>query len=249
MNTEQLKLLRRFQKMLAAQAAHIDAMVSKTKAFALEEPHGKQIVELYNQIESTFEDLVPVFDYVSASYQGGTGETFYTINTVRGWIGSALAVLEAEIESIDIGTPTSVTQKKDFSFVGDKRLQGILDRDYEDIQKSLVTASYKSAMILAGGAIEALLLDALQKNAGAAVGASKADKKKQLEEWDLHTLIEVALELGVVKPSVNKLSHSVRSFRNLVHPGVELRNNLTIGREEANIAFEILNMVQRDLKP
>jgi hypothetical protein len=37
--------------------------------------------------------------------------------------------------------------------------------------------------------------------------------------------------------------------RNLVHPGNELRQKLAFGHEEARIALEVLNMVDRELTP
>ncbi len=45
----------------------------------------------------------------------------------------------------------------------------------------------------------------------------------------------------------DKLSHSVRQYRNLIDPGNELRQQLLFGHEEARIALEILNMVDREL--
>jgi hypothetical protein len=39
----------------------------------------------------------------------------------------------------------------------------------------------------------------------------------------------------------------VREYRNLIHPGNELRSKLTVGAEEARIAIEILNLIDREL--
>lgn len=43
-------------------------------------------------------------------------------------------------------------------------------------------------------------------------------------------------------------AHSVREYRNLVHPGREVRENLSFGREEAAIALEVLRILVRDLR-
>jgi len=64
--------------------------------------------------------------------------------------------------------------------------------------------------------------------------------------WDLSNLIDVAVELSLVFAGVEKLSHSIREYGNLVHPGNELRNKLCFDAEEATIAIEVLNIVQRD---
>ena len=105
-------------------------------------------------------------------------------------------------------------------------------------------------VVLSGGAIETILLDLLQHNQSAAMGASKAPKgKPDIARWDLSDLVNVAVELNLVSASVEKLSHSVREYRNLIHPGNELRNKLVFNAEEAKIALEVLHIVHRDLFP
>jgi hypothetical protein len=79
------------------------------------------------------------------------------------------------------------------------------------------------------------------------LGAAKAPKgKSDITTWDLGHVINVSVELGLVSSSIDKLSHSVREYRNLIHPGNEMRNRLTFDTEEARIALEVLNMVHRD---
>lgn len=60
-------------------------------------------------------------------------------------------------------------------------------------------------------------------------------------------LINVAVELKLVSAGVEKLSHPIREFRNLIHPGNEIRNDLQFGQEEARIALEGINIVHRNL--
>jgi hypothetical protein len=95
--------------------------------------------------------------------------------------------------------------------------------------------------------MEAILLDRLSLDVASSVSATSAPKKADLTRWDLSDLIKVAVELKLVYSSVEKLSHSVREYRNLIHPGNELRNKLTVGAEEARIAIEILNLIDREL--
>jgi hypothetical protein len=102
-------------------------------------------------------------------------------------------------------------------------------------------------IILSGGAIEAILLDLLLNNPGAQEAQSAPKGKPDLSRWDLNDLIKVAIELELVTGTVEKLSHPVRDYRNLVHPGNELRSKLAVDREEARIAIEVLNSLHRDL--
>ena len=102
-------------------------------------------------------------------------------------------------------------------------------------------------MILCGGAIEAILTDLIATHKSRAKSAKSAPNKPDITHWDLSDLINVVVELDLISSGVEKLSHSLREYRNLVHPGNEIRKGLTFDAEEARIAVELLNIVHRDL--
>jgi hypothetical protein len=138
----------------------------------------------------------------------------------------------------------------DFSFVKNYRLRRIAERDYSELHNVRSIQAVKSRLVLAGGLIEALLLDALQSHEPGArrcPGAAKW-REKDLDEWPLPTLIDVAVELELIGATTRKFSDAVRDLRNLVHPGKEIRENFSFGQEEANIADQVLEIVIRDLK-
>lgn len=87
----------------------------------------------------------------------------------------------------------------------------------------------------------------LKSDEANARSTKSSPKEPDIMKWDFSQLIEVAVELKLVSSSVQKLSHSLREYRNLVHPGNELRNKLRFDSEEAKIAIEVLNIVHRDL--
>lgn len=173
---------------------------------------------------------------------------YYPSTPLKISIGMNLAILKAKL-SLEI--KETAVESKDFSFIKNADIRLILERDYKDIHKNLLLGSWKSAIILSGGSIEALLLDTLQENKPSALNSQKAptykSKKNRIEKWDLSELIDVAADLKLVNLGASKLSHSLREYRNLVHPGVELKSSLKVEPEEAKIAFEILNLVIRDL--
>jgi len=138
----------------------------------------------------------------------------------------------------------------DFSFVKNDQLRRIVGRDYSELQNVKSVRALKSGLVLAGGLIEALLLDALQSDEPRAQNSSKGGnyKGKDLDEWPLSTLIDVAVDLGLIGQTTRKFSDAVRDLRNLVHPGKEIRENFSFGQEEANIADQVLEVVIRDLK-
>ena len=72
-------------------------------------------------------------------------------------------------------------------------------------------------------------------------------KVPDIRNWDLVHLIVVAVGLRLINPGVERLSHSIREYRYLVHPIVEIKTALRVDAEEAKIAVEVLNMIHREL--
>lgn len=199
------------------------------------------MIEDITKIKYQFPDLVP-----SVNLDSLGDSDFYSINGLKAIIASILGRIEPELADVQ---DTPVTEKKEFIFIQNSKLREIIERDYQEIQRAFVAQCWKSVLILAGGLIEAILLDGLGQISDLALASTKAPKNSDLSKWDLSTLIEVSVELKLVTAGVEKLSHPIREFRNLVHPGYELRKKLTYGREEARIGWEVLNMIHRDLKP
>jgi hypothetical protein len=139
-------------------------------------------------------------------------------------------------------------EARDFGFVRDSRLKAIVERDYRDIQLNRATGGWKPVIILCGSTIEAILLDLLKTDLTRAISAPSAPpKKKDLDDWDLSELISVSTELGLVDAGLSKFSGAVRQYRNLVHPGREIAGQLKCDREEAEIAANVLDILQRHL--
>lgn len=168
------------------------------------------------------------------------------LRVIRSYLAAALARLKIEI---DQPTSTPVTEHKDFTFVTDQAIRSILERDYQEIQRAFIAKCWKSVIILTGGAVEAILTDLLLTHNSQAKSSSKAPKSVDIRKWSLNDLIEVAVDLKLVSAGIEKLSHSLREYRNLIHPGNEVRSNLVFDAEEAKIALEVLNILHRDLSP
>jgi len=141
----------------------------------------------------------------------------------------------------------------DFSFVSNKKLRESIDRDFAELQLAKKASASKTRLILSGGLVEALLLDALERNKDKALKATAAEKDskgklKSLDDWTLSTLINVAAELSLISDGSAKLSGVIRDFRNLVHAGKERRGDYVIGSHEAEAAEAGLSAVIRDLQ-
>lgn len=187
--------------------------------------------------------VLPAFD--AEQLRGRWSPVFgrYDASLVRTWLNSAIGSVEAAREH---GRSQPAIEPMDFRFIQDQRLRVVLERDSLELQQVFAAGRWKSSIILSGGVIEGILTDLLM-NRPEAFRAAGAPKKNDITRWTLDELIRVALELNSVNGAVGRLSHSVREYRNLVHPGREIRENLRFGREEATIAVEVLRILVREL--
>ncbi|GEM_PF-1804735 len=172
-------------------------------------------------------------------------DRYYHSAGVLANIARNIAKLKTKMERTAAASPA--IEVKDFTFINNTELKTILDRDYVEIQRSIIVGNWKSAIILSGGSIEAILLDLLVEDEGVARGSAKAPKEQDLNKWVLNDLIEVAVDTEQVGTEIARLSHSVREYRNLIHPGLELRGTLRVQPEEARIALDVVNILVRDL--
>ncbi len=197
-------------------------------------------------IEKGFPDILPSFHPKNFfSHDAGRGE-WYRLHALRLYVSAAVGRLKGAIEESDTAP---VTQKRAFSYVKDAAVRAIVVRDYDELQRAYVAKCWKAVIILCGGSLEAILLDLLKQNESTAKAATRAPQQSDLTKWDLSNLIDVAVELKLVGAGIEKLSHSVREYRNLVHPGVEVRSGLSFDQEEARIAIEVLHLLDRELTP
>ncbi len=244
MNEEQLKKLRGYYHSLLGQQRVWDDSAQRGVVPAAE---VQMLEDELRRINSDFPSLVPQFDRrVVFSHNGAHVEPLYGVAPIRSFIATAVARLKVEID-IPEGGP--VTEHREFSFIKNTELRAILERDYSEIQRAYIAKCWKSVIILSGSAIEAILTDQLLQILIEARASTRAPKEPDISKWDLADLIEVAVERKIVTSGAEKLSHPIREYRNLVHPGNEIRRKLTFGAEEAKIAVEVLHILHRDLSP
>lgn len=240
MNEMQLKRLRQFyhsffeQQKVFNNLTHADqypvrVLAGELKIFQEEYP---ALLPIFNQDE-----------YLKSEYRGSEN---YSLDGIRAYLAMAIGRIRV---IIDQPSSTPITEKREFTFINDAQLREIIERDFSEIQRSFISECWKSVIILCGGAIEAILTDLIIANETQAIASAKAPDKADITRWDLSDLINVAVDLKLVSAGVEKLSHPIREYRNLVHPGKEIRSELTFDAEEAKIALEVLNIVYRDLRP
>ncbi len=146
----------------------------------------------------------------------------------------------------------------ELTFVTEADLRTELQIDIGRINRALANGEWKAATVLAGSAVEALLLWALNQRTPAEIASAIAElgMNKKLDpsllesrEWDLHGYIQVAEKLGVIKPDTATAARLAKDFRNLIHPGRALRLAQKCDRGTALSAVAGMELVVRDLTP
>lgn len=144
------------------------------------------------------------------------------------------------------------------NFITDPDLRTNLRNDIGAINVALSNGEWKPATILAGATIEALLLWDLQnRRAPASVAAAippllasgtlHQQPPANLDQWNLHQLIEVSTHLGTLQPATVIEARLAKDFRNLIHPGRTQRLGQICDRGTALASVAALEHVVRDL--
>jgi hypothetical protein len=129
-------------------------------------------------------------------------------------------------------------------FVEDAELRHILARDYAELKKLLDVGAHKSAIVLSGSIMEALLVNALRRDQAAAQHQYKLAfprrDERPLDRWELHELIAVAAGLDIVGDNLKAEAAVVQDYRNLIHPMAEQRKNAVIDAHAVNAVVSLL---------
>src|SRR5688572_4523316 len=143
-------------------------------------------------------------------------------------------------------------------FIDDEELRHELRHDISRATNALAASDWKSATVLAGSVVEALLLSGLEKQSPHAVStaavALQADKTfsqtapSDLNDWTLHHYAEVAGRLKIVSKDTLTQVRLAKNFRNLIHPGRSTRLSRKCDRGTALAALAAVEMVVTDLR-
>jgi hypothetical protein len=108
-------------------------------------------------------------------------------------------------------------------------------------------------IILLGSTLEGLLLAVglqYQKTfmSSSAAPKDRAGKTKQLHEWTLSELINVARNLDLLDVDVGKFSHVLRDFRNYIHPYQQMSEKFAPDQHTVEICWQVFRAAYSQLK-
>lgn len=121
----------------------------------------------------------------------------------------------------------------------------IIENRLEEARTAMSAGAYLSTIFLCGSVLEAVLLGAAQKeperfNRSSASPKTPGGSVKHFHEWNLAQFIDVACEVGILKPDVKKFSHGLRDFRNYIHPYEQMASGFTPDEHTAKVCFQVL---------
>jgi len=141
--------------------------------------------------------------------------------------------------------------KKEFSEISIEKLglDGVitetLNLRFGEIEKCLNAKAPLSVIFLCGSSLEGILLGIATKyprefNQAKAAPKDKDGKPFQFPQWTLSSFIDVAHEVGLLKEDVKKFSHSLRDFRNYIHPYEQVSSRFNPDEHTAKISWQVL---------
>jgi hypothetical protein len=146
--------------------------------------------------------------------------------------------LQLAMQEMTIGESNTSMPVVDFSFIADTRMRNIIERDYKELQQLNPDATPKSVLILSGGIIEGLLIDAIVK--------SGYWNEEEAFKRSLKDMIHPAKMKGIIIQ--DSISEWVRSFRNIVHPAKEIKENLLLTKDHAKHARTSVDVVISEIR-
>lgn len=121
----------------------------------------------------------------------------------------------------------------------------VLQHRIKEIEKCFSTDSPLAVILLAGSTLEGIFLGLAIKyprqfNSTNASPKDGSGKVKQFHEWNLSGFIDVAQELGLIQHDTQKFSHSLRDFRNYIHPFEQMSSGFKPREHTAKICLQVL---------
>lgn len=183
-----------------------------------------------------------------------TNSSVYQINSaVLKQVDTIADNLKNESELFSIAEKLSIQNLENLGYnkqlfvsiqkVSSQELQEMLLRDLREAAVALLSGSYKSSLLLSGSLVEAILLDKI-KTHGIHDYKMEDGKTKKVDRMDLSDLLYVANQEKLIDNQLYHLSHAIRGYRNIIHPGVEVRKqSVVVDENNARMAWDIARKV------
>lgn len=124
-------------------------------------------------------------------------------------------------------------------------LVDVLNERVKEIERCFQSGAYLAVLILAGSTLEGLLLGIAGKhprhfNQAQASPKDSDGRPMKFHQWNLNALIDVAAELKLIEHDTKKFSHTLRDFRNYIHPYEQMSVGFSPREGTAKISLQVL---------
>jgi len=131
-------------------------------------------------------------------------------------------------------------------------LVDVLNERVKEIERCFQSGAYLAVLILAGSTLEGLLLGIAGKhprhfNQAQASPKDSDGRPMKFHQWNLNTLIDVAAELKLIEHDTKKFSHTLRDFRNYIHPFEQMSVGFSPREGTAKISLQVLKSAIYDI--
>lgn len=148
--------------------------------------------------------------------------------------------------------------KEIFNFIVDVNLKNILVRDFLELEVCKNRNLSKSVLVLCGSIIEALLMDQISKEDNLSksqeifneiIGQKKKERLDlSPEKWWFAETIKVCQKLEIISSESVRESWKLNEYRQIIHPMNEIREKKNITPELAQISYNVLLLIIKDLR-
>jgi hypothetical protein len=149
-----------------------------------------------------------------------------------------------------------INQEFDETSIYDLNLDGfisdVLNSRIQEIKANLKGNAALSAIVIIGSTLEGILLGFASKNPkdfnqAKAAPKDKEGKTKYHQDWTLSNFIDVAYELRFIQEDVKKFSHTLRDFRNYIHPYEQMSSGFNPDIHTAKLCWNVLKVAMIQL--
>lgn len=131
-------------------------------------------------------------------------------------------------------------------------IESLLEKRWNEADICFKNGAYTASIIIMGSLLEGMLLGTLKNNLKEANQANAAPKDKEgkvkkIHEWTLSEMINVAHTIGWLDLDIKKFSHSLREFRNLIHPYQQIIEKNFPDKDTCEISWLVVQAATNDL--
>jgi len=135
----------------------------------------------------------------------------------------------------------------------DLNVTEVLNKRIDEIEKTYNSAAYLSTILIAGSTLEGVFLG-LASSYPQAFNTVKSSPKNRdgkvqpFHDWNLAAFIDVAKDLELIQLDTYKFSHTLRDFRNYIHPYQQMSSGFTPREHTAKICLQVLKATITEIK-